>query len=62
MTGWIVVVLIVAFALAAPRYGVDTRSGDGRARQRPRARFTVRGDLVALARRVRGSVGYGPAS
>lgn len=55
MTGWVVLAVLVAVALAAPRYGADTHTGDswtagGGVRPGPRSRATVRGDLLALVR------------
>lgn len=53
MTVWVILVLLVVVAVAAPRYGADTRTGDswtagGGDRPGPRHRHTVRGDLAAM--------------
>ncbi len=47
MTGLVILIVLVAVALAAPRYGVDSRPGAAG------ARHTVGGDLRALVARVR---------
>lgn len=61
MTEWVILVVLVAIALAAPRYGADTRTGDswtagGGVRPGPQKRATVRGDLLALTAWVRRSI------
>jgi hypothetical protein len=50
---WILLATLVTIALAAPRYGVDSRLPPPGDPPPPRHRPTVRGDLIALARRVR---------
>lgn len=52
-TLWVLLIVLVAIALAAPRYGVDSRwPGPGEPPRPLRPPATVRGDLAALARRV----------
>jgi hypothetical protein len=68
MTGWIILAVLVAVALAAPRYGADTHTADswtaGRdERPAPRARASVRVDLAAVTAALtrwlrRGAAGY----
>ena len=53
MIGWVLLGVLLAIAVAAPRYGADSRGGVAV------ARATVRGDLVALARRLLRSSGPG---
>jgi hypothetical protein len=51
---WALPAVLVAIALAAPRYGVDSRRlAPGEPPPPWSPRRTVRGDLVALARLVR---------
>jgi hypothetical protein len=51
-TAWILLAVLVAIAIAAPRYGVDSRwLPPGEPPPPPERRPTPRGDLVALARR-----------
>ncbi|MFD1528879.1 hypothetical protein [Pseudonocardia aurantiaca] len=51
---WTLLAVLVAIAIAAPRYGVDSRwMPPGQAPAPPRRGPTVRGDLAALARRAR---------
>lgn len=52
---WMILALLIAVALAAPRYGVDTRTADGwRAGSGPRARADVWADVAAVSRAVTG--------
>jgi hypothetical protein len=54
MTGLIILTVLVVLAIAAPRYGVDTRTSDswnvGGAQVQPRRAHSVRSDLAALGR------------
>jgi hypothetical protein len=54
MTPWILLTILVLIALAAPRYGVDSRlAPPGEDPPPPRPVPTPWGDAVALLRRVR---------
>lgn len=58
---WIILIMLVAVALAAPRYGADTRTADswtaGRgAVSSVRDRASVRADVAALRRLLIGLV------
>ena len=69
---WLLPALLIVIALAAPRYGVDSRDGyDWNRRFGPpdppppmssRRRSTPAADLAALARLVRRSASRGPVS
>jgi hypothetical protein len=51
--GWTLLAVLVAIALAAPRYGVDSRPPPpGEPEPPPRNGPTIQGDLGAVARRV----------
>jgi hypothetical protein len=54
MTGWIILTVLVLLAIAAPRYGVDTRTGDSwNAQGSPapaRRAHSLREDVAALVR------------
>lgn len=56
MTGWIILTVLVVLAVAAPRYGVDTRTGDswntGGLQVPPRRAHSIRADVAALAHAV----------
>jgi hypothetical protein len=52
MNPWILLAVLLLIALAAPRYGVDSR-GMRPGAAPPRRGPTPRGDLAALARRIR---------
>ncbi|HZG92603.1 MAG TPA: hypothetical protein VEZ42_20525 [Pseudonocardia sp.] len=60
MTELIIIALLVAMALVAPRYGADSHTSDGWTADRcgerplPRARHTPRADLAALRAAVTG--------
>jgi hypothetical protein len=54
MTPWILLTVLVLIALAAPRYGVDSR-GLRPGQARPDRGPTPWGDLAALVRRLRGT-------
>jgi hypothetical protein len=66
MTGFIIIAVLLAVALAAPRYGADSHTSDSWTSERrgdralPARRATLRGDLAtawsALARHTRGRV------
>lgn len=62
MTGLIIMgALLAVFALAAPRYGVDSHTSDGwtagRGNRLPRARGTLRTDLAAVRAAVARALG-----
>jgi hypothetical protein len=69
---WLLPALLIAIAIAAPRYGVDSRDGyDWNRRFGPpdpplpmasRRRSTPAADLAALARLIRRAVSRGPLS
>jgi hypothetical protein len=50
---WVLLVVLVTIAIAAPRYGADSRLPPPGELPAPRHRPTVRGDAEALARAVR---------
>ena len=50
MPVWILPVVLVAIAVAAPRYGVDSRLPAPGELAAPRSRHRVRDDVVALLR------------
>jgi hypothetical protein len=53
MPVWLLLVVLVAIAAAAPRYGADSRLPPPGELPAPRRRPTVRGDAVAVLRAVR---------
>ncbi|MCO1656089.1 hypothetical protein [Pseudonocardia humida] len=53
MNPWILLAVLVLIALAAPRYGVDSRWPPPGEMRPPRRGPTPRSDLAALARSVR---------
>ncbi|MBW0098644.1 hypothetical protein I4I73_21900 [Pseudonocardia sp. KRD-184] len=53
MEMWMLLTVLVLIALAAPRYGVDSRRLPPGELPPPRRRATPRGDLVRLARAAR---------
>ena len=54
MTVWLLLAVLVTIAVAAPRYGVDSRFPPPGEPPPPRRGPTVRGDVAALLRVVRG--------
>ncbi len=55
MTPWILLTVLVLIAIAAPRYGVDSRlTPPGEEPPPPRPVPTPWGDVLALVRRARG--------
>ena len=56
MNPWILLAVLVAIALAAPRYGVDSRWLPPGEEPRPPGGPTPRDDLVAAARWIRGRI------
>ncbi|HEY4419458.1 MAG TPA: hypothetical protein VGN22_08070 [Pseudonocardia sp.] len=56
MPVWILPVVLVAIAVAAPRYGVDSRLPAPGELAAPRSRHRVRDDVAALFRAVRQAV------
>ena len=54
LTGWLLLTVLVAIAVAAPRYGTDSRlPPPGELPRPPRRPPTVTGDVARLVRRVR---------
>jgi hypothetical protein len=56
MPVWILLVILVAIAVAAPRYGVDSRLPGPGELAAPRPRHRVRDDVVTLFRAARRAV------
>ena len=57
MNLWILLIVLVLIALAAPRYGVDSRRLPSGGMTPLRRGPTLHGDLSALVRRARGRTG-----
>jgi hypothetical protein len=58
MPAWILPVVLVAIAVAAPRYGVDSRLPAPGELAAPRSRHRVRDDVAALFRAARQAIHF----